>query len=86
MKNGEWLGTILDAQLIGRLFSNSFTTEEKKEFKASAEKLIETDESGYKGKSIGATLERMARRYPTNIMFELAVKEAVKRKIVEPWK
>lgn len=86
LKNGEWLGTILDAQLIGRLFSNSFTSEEKKEFKASAEKLIETDENGYKGKSIGATLERMARRYPTNIMFELAVKEAVKRKIVEPWK
>lgn len=85
---GEWTGNILDAMAIGVLFTNSFTSQEKIGFLKEAEEIVlnskvETKRVG--GESMADIFERMAWTYPKNVMFELVIKEAIKRKIKKPW-
>lgn len=87
LKAGKWLGTIGDSMKIIEFFSNSFTLEEKLKLlelgKAAAEKQDDTARVG--AGSLMDTLDRMARKNPKFAMYEIAITEAVKRKIKEPW-
>lgn len=85
LKVGEWTGCIFDAKLIGSLFSEAFTKEEKKQMLKDAEAEAEKKPEKKHNESTLEMLERMARNYPRNIMFEIAVKEAIKRKIQPSW-
>ncbi len=88
LKAGKWKGRLIDAIRIGALFTNDFTFEEKIKFLNKAKTIVSKDKDTARqgGAGLAEILERMARRYPKNIMFELAIKEAIKRKISEPWK
>lgn len=84
----RWLGGIMDAVRIGDFFSKSFTDEEKRQFKKDGE--IESENTKEKRtnsyESLTSMTDRIARTYWRHAMYELAIKEAVKRKIKEPWK
>lgn len=85
--SGIWLGGLMDAVYIGRLFTNDFTADEKKEFlrlgEIASEKEKESRSNSLEG--IKAMVDRIGRKTPRYAMFEIVVKEAVKRKIKEPW-
>lgn len=87
LEKGEWQGNIFHAMLIGALFTDSFQPHEKRGFLVEARKQVtEWKERRTGSTSLAGSLESMARGFETNIMYEVAVLEAVKRKIPEPWK
>ena len=81
--SGVWDGTVLQATMIGKEFTNAFTKEEKTAFFTDA---IAYKQPERKAGTISEALDRVMRTDTMQVMFELVVKEAVKRKIVEPWK
>lgn len=87
LKVGSWVGSIGDAMKLISFFSNSFTLQEKLKFLQEGEELAksesETARVGFG--SLAETLDRMARKNPKFATYEVALKEAVKRKIKEPW-
>lgn len=86
LKEKKWIGKIGDAMRIGPMFTNSFTLEEKLKFEEEGRLKCEKESDRRTGSAgIAEMLERIARTYPRNVMFELVVIEAVKRKIQEPW-
>lgn len=87
---GEWSGRVLEAAAIVNWFTKSFEDEERQGFKLEAKRVVETGEYLLEKRtglgSLGEAMDRMARKYEVNVMAELAIREAVKRKIPEPWK
>jgi hypothetical protein len=82
---GIWIGTEYNAGVIGLEFKNSFTQEEKNkiwnEIQAENEKSERLKRSLLIGKIIESKIINPRREFAQRI-----VKEAVKRKISEPWK
>lgn len=89
LKLKKWIGSINDAIPLAKLFfSDKFTIEEKINFKVQAEKMIINENENQRTAretAVDSLLAKMARKYPNNIAAELAIIEAVKRKIKEPW-
>ena len=86
LKEKKWIGTISDAMKIGRSFTDAFTIEEKNGFFAQANSQPPTPTTNRGGGNIADIMNRIAQRYPKNRTLEIAVKEAVKRRIMPPWK
>tara|TARA_R110000772_G_scaffold382_4_gene1371 strand:- start:808 stop:1494 length:687 start_codon:yes stop_codon:yes gene_type:complete len=89
LRAGDWLGKITDAAKIGTLFRNEFTKEEIKHFfdegnRIAAENKSKSIRTG-STTSLEVAFERMAKTYGSFVMYELAIKEAIKRKIKAPW-
>lgn len=87
LKCGFWLGNISNAMEIGKLFTDSFTVKEKIQFKIDGIE-ISRKQKEIRSNSIESVMsvaDRMLRKYWEYAMFELVIKEAIKRKIKEPW-
>lgn len=82
---GEWVGTNYQAWAIGELFGKSFEQSFKSEiFQQSKKEYEDLEKRSSKIMTANEIVERIITT-PTKIYSEKLVKEAVKRKIKEPW-